>query len=128
MTLTDSRDLGFSYLQHPQNAGQWTGVGAINNGNMLSPSSFALSGATNAAGSIPSGFSYLMSFGQDLDVAVTAAAANSRAKILQRPRIQTSHNEPASLFVGNRSLTRPPATMGAALTAGILRFSNCRSA
>ena len=42
-----------------------------------------------------------MSFGQDLDVAVTAAAANSRARILQRPRIQTSHNEPASLFVGD---------------------------
>ena len=33
-------------------------------------------------------------------MAVTAAAADSRAKILQRPRIQTSHNEPASLFVG----------------------------
>jgi len=75
-------------------------VGALNNGTMLSPSAYALSGATNAAGSIPSGFSYLMSFGQDLDVAVTAAAANSSAKILQRPRIQTSHNEPASIFVG----------------------------
>jgi general secretion pathway protein D len=31
---------------------------------------------------------------------VSAAAADARAKILQRPRIQTSHNEPASLFVG----------------------------
>ena len=41
-----------------------------------------------------------MSFNQDLDVAVTAMAGDSRAKILQRPRIQTSHNEPASLFVG----------------------------
>ena len=28
------------------------------------------------------------------------AASDSRARILQRPRIQTSHNEPASLFVG----------------------------
>jgi general secretion pathway protein D len=41
-----------------------------------------------------------MSFGQDLDVTVTAAAANSHARIMQRPRIQTSHNEPATLFVG----------------------------
>ena len=41
-----------------------------------------------------------MSFGQDLDVTLTAAAADSRARILQRPRIQTSHNEPASIFVG----------------------------
>ena len=94
--LTDSRSLGFSYLQHPQNAGQWTGVGALNNGNMLQPGSFT-SGASN---SIPSGFSYLMSFGQDLDVAVAAAASDSKARILQRPRIQTSHNEPASIFVG----------------------------
>ena len=31
---------------------------------------------------------------------LTALAANSRARILQRPRIQTSHNEPAHLFVG----------------------------
>jgi general secretion pathway protein D len=96
VTLTDSRDLGISYLAHPQNAGQWTGVGALNNNNMLQPGNFT-SGASN---SIPQGFSYLMSFGQDLDVTLTAAAANSHARILQRPRIQTSHNEPASLFVG----------------------------
>jgi general secretion pathway protein D len=100
VTLTDSRDLGVSYLQHPQSSGKWTGVGAINNNNFLSAANYALSGGTNASGSIPGGFSYLSSFGQDLDVAVTAAAADSRARILQRPRIQTSHNEPASLFVG----------------------------
>jgi general secretion pathway protein D len=98
--VTDSRTLGISYLQHPQNAGQWTGVGAVNNGSFLQPGNFVLSGATNSSGSIPSGFSYLSSVGQDLDVALTAAAQNSHTRILQRPRIQTSHNEPASLFVG----------------------------
>jgi len=100
VTLTDSHDLGFSYLQHPQNVGNWTGVGALNNKTFQDPSQFVLSGGTNGGGAIPGGFSYLMSFGQDLDVAVQAAQANSRARILQRPRIQTSHNEPASLFVG----------------------------
>ena len=75
VTLTDSRDLGISYLQHPQNSGKWTGVGAINNNNFLQPGNFALSGTTNVSGSIPQGFSYLMSLGQDLDVTVTAAAA-----------------------------------------------------
>jgi general secretion pathway protein D len=101
VTLTDSRDLGFSYLQHPQSVGQWTGVGAINNNNMLQANNFSgVSGATNASGAIPQGFSYLMSFGQDLDVTLTALQGNSRARILQRPRIQTSHNEPAHLFVG----------------------------
>jgi general secretion pathway protein D len=100
VTLTDSHDLGFSYLQHPQNVGNWTGVGALNNKTFQSPSDFILNGGTNGAGIIPGGFSYLMSFNQDLDIAVQAAQANSRARILQRPRIQTSHNEPASLFVG----------------------------
>ena len=99
--LTDSRDLGFNYLQHPQHSGQWTGVGAISTKNSLKANDFTgINGVTNAGGVLPQGFSYLMSWGQDLDVTVTALAGNSRAKILQRPRIQTSHNEPASLFVG----------------------------
>ena len=99
--LTDSRSLGFSYLQHPQTSGQWTGVGAVNNGTFIQPGAFALSNTgTNSSSVIPSGFSYLMSFGQDLDVAVAAAASDSKARILQLPRIQTSHNEPANIFVG----------------------------
>ena len=103
VTLTDSRDLGFSYLQHPQNSGNWTGVGAINNKNFLQRNDFSsVSGSTNTSGILPQGFSYLMSWNQDLDVSVTAAAADSRARILQRPRIQTSHNEPAHLFVGEQ--------------------------
>jgi len=103
VTLTDSRDLGFSYLQHPQNIGSWTGVGALNNKTFQTPQNYILNanGVTNgSSGAIPGGFSYLMSFGQDLDVAIAAAASDTRAKILQRPRIQTSHNEPASIFVG----------------------------
>ena len=103
VTLTDSRDLGFSYLQHPQNIGKWTGVGALNNKTFQSPGNYLLNanGVTNgSSGAIPGGFTYLMSFGQDLDVALAAAASDTRAKILQTPRIQTSHNEPASIFVG----------------------------
>jgi general secretion pathway protein D len=94
--LTDSRSLGFSYLQHPQSSGQWTGIGAVNNGTLYNPGTFG-SGTNSLA---PAGFSYLMSFGQDLDVAVAAAASDSKSRILQRPRIQTSHNEPANIFVG----------------------------
>jgi general secretion pathway protein D len=101
VTLTDSRDLGISYIEKQSHGvgNYFGGIGAINNGNALSQSPL-VSAATNVASSLPSGFSYLAQFGQDLDVTLTAAAANSRAKILQRPRIQTSHNEPASLFVG----------------------------
>jgi len=96
VTLTDSRDLGISYLQRQQTSGKWSGVGAINNKNMFDSSSFNL-GTSNG---LPQGFSYLTSWGSDLDVVVTALAANGQARILQRPRIQTSHNEMATLFVG----------------------------
>jgi general secretion pathway protein D len=103
VTLSGSRDLGFSYLQHPQNIGSWTGVGALNNKTFQTPQNYLLNanGVTNSSSSvIPGGFSYLMSFGGDIDVALAAAASDTRARILQRPRIQTSHNEPASIFVG----------------------------
>jgi general secretion pathway protein D len=46
------------------------------------------------------GFNYLFSLGNDLDVTVTAIENMSRAKVLQRPRIQTSHAVPAQIFVG----------------------------
>lgn len=105
VTLNDDREFGVSYIQgQPQGIGNYfKGIGGINNGNVLNPGTFnAISGvASNAAGSLPGGFSYLATLGNsDLDVSITALNSASRAKILQRPRIQTSHNEPAQLFVG----------------------------
>jgi general secretion pathway protein D len=105
VSLNSSTDLGISYLQKsPQPGGNayFQGIGAINNNNILSRGSFSTIGAvaTNSAAALPGGFSYLASLGNDLDVSVTALAANSKARILQRPRIQTSHAVPASLFVG----------------------------
>ncbi len=102
VSLGDSRNIGVSYSEQKQHGigNYFTGIGAINSGNALSINNFPLSGATNAAGSLPGGFSYLASFGDDLDVTVTALASDSRAKILQRPRIQTSNAKQASLFVG----------------------------
>jgi general secretion pathway protein D len=101
VALKNSRDLGIAaYEQQPHpGSGYFKGLGAANNGTSFSPSPL-VSTATNVATTLPGGFSYLASFGQDLDVTVTAVAADSRARILQRPRIQTSHNEPAMLFVG----------------------------
>jgi len=96
VTLNNSHDLGFSYLQHPVSSGNWSGVGAVNNKNFLTRDSF-LQGGTN--GILPGGFSYLVQ-NSDFDIAITAAQSDGRAKILQRPRIQTSHAVPASIFVG----------------------------
>jgi general secretion pathway protein D len=93
VTLNDNRTIGVSYQEKKSHGigSFFNGVGGINNGNLLS--------ATTNSG-LPGGFSYLATLGQDLDVTVTAVADDSRARILQRPRVQTSHNEPASLFVG----------------------------
>jgi general secretion pathway protein D len=99
VTLDNSHDLGFSYLQHTKalgTGGDWSSVGALNNGNLLNRNTF-LNAGTNSV--LPGGFSYLVQ-NQDFDIAITAAQSDSRAKILQRPRIQTSHAVPASLFVG----------------------------
>src|ERR1035437_5485805 len=96
VALKNNQDLGFSWLEKTAHgAGDYyRGIGAIHNPSSSGSPAFM----TN---NMPSGgFSYLASFGGDLDVAVTAVAGNSRARIVQRPRIQTSHNEPASLFVG----------------------------
>lgn len=103
VTLNNDRDVGFSYIQgQPQGGGFFKGIGAINNGNALSQGAFGTIGAvTTNALSLPGGFSYLANLGNnDLDITLTAVQSDSRAKILQRPRIQTSHNEPANLFVG----------------------------
>ena len=48
----------------------------------------------------PAGFAYLAKVGSDLDALVLALAGDCRVRILQRPRIQTSEGEPASLFIG----------------------------
>ena len=102
VSLNDSRNLGVSYLQHPQTSGNWNFAGAINNSTFLSSNAFGAIAAsgTNAVSGIPSGFSYLASLNNDLDIALTAVASDSHAKVLQRPRIQTSNAKMASLFVG----------------------------
>jgi len=102
VTLDDTKSFGVSYVEtKPHGIGNYfSGQGMLNNGNNLSPIN-PFSGLTNAgSSSVPGGLSYLGSLGNDLDVTVTALASNSKARILQRPRIQTSHAVQASLFVG----------------------------
>jgi len=95
----DSKNFGVSYLQHPKSAGNFSGVGAGGAGTFFNPGSFASVG-TNAGNALTGGFNYFGQWNNDLDVSVTAISSDSRAKILQRPRIQTSHAVQAQLFVG----------------------------
>lgn len=96
----NNKQYGLAYLQHPKSVGQWTGVGAVGR-PFYSPNDFITpSSGTNALGNLIGGFNYLMSFNQDLDLTLQAVESDTRAKILQRPRIQTSHNEKAQIFIG----------------------------
>ncbi len=106
VSLSDNRDLGISYLQHSQSIGKnGFAVGGINNAGdssaLYAAGPGAASAGSNALSGLAGGFSYLTSINRDLDVVLTAVAGDSRVNVLSRPRIQTSHAVPASLFVGD---------------------------
>lgn len=95
VNLGDERDVGVSWLQNPKRFNEnFAGTGAIKNGQPF------LESVTNAAGFLPSGFSYLGKIGDDVQFAITALATDKKARVLQRPRIQTSHAVPGSFFTG----------------------------
>lgn len=100
VSLGDSANLSFSYLQKTSQGNDYVnGIGAIKNGTIIDKGAIGSIGSgTNSI--LPGGFTYLLGLGNDLDIAVNALAGSSRARVLQRPRIQTSHNEPAHIFVG----------------------------
>lgn len=103
VSLGDRLEYGFSYLQRTTaTAGDFTGIGAINNVRQLNFQDF-LQGSNGLA----SGFSYFANIGDKFAITAAAAASDSRVNILQRPRIQTSHAVEANLFVGR---TRPYVT------------------
>jgi general secretion pathway protein D len=52
------------------------------------------------SGTVPNNFSYFGNIGDTFDIAVQAAANDSSASIIQRPRVQTSQAKPAQFFVG----------------------------
>lgn len=102
VTLGKDKSLGISGAQEPQKLNtDLTGAGGMVNGNsffnFLNASSNAFSAFT---GSLPSGFSYFGRVDQGWDFTLTALASDSRVNILSRPRIQTSHAVPATLFIG----------------------------
>ena len=100
VSLSDSKSFGVSYFQKPVTIGQnSSGIGAINNVGFLSSSSFGT--ATNGVAALGKGLSYFGKFGQDLDVTLTAIASDSSVKVIQKPRIMTSHATPGKIFIGS---------------------------
>ena len=100
VSLSDSKSLGVSYFQKPVTIGQnSSGAGGLNNVGFLSSANF-LSGS-NGVASLGKGLSYFGRFGQDLDVTLTAIASDSSVKVIQKPRIMTSHATPGKIFIGS---------------------------
>jgi len=102
-------NFGVSAAQNPQTI---TGnpstqiAGGINNGqtflNFLTNATGSVaSSGSSFASALPGGLSYFGNIGPNWDVAMTAAAADSHASIVQTPSIMTSQAKPAQFFVGN---------------------------
>lgn len=92
--LDKNKDFGFSMVQNPQKfGGGWSGAGGSMNDASIS---------TNLVGSLfPGGFSYFGQYKNDFSVALTAIATDSRARVLARPRIQTTHAQEANFRIGD---------------------------
>ncbi|MBM3877944.1 MAG: hypothetical protein FJ386_14745 [Verrucomicrobia bacterium] len=97
VTLDDSKKLGVSTAQNQKKFGEnFTGRGGIRTDAIFG------SGLTNVANqSLPQGLSYFANLGKAWEVALQAIATDSTVNVLSRPRIQTSHAEVATLFVGD---------------------------
>ena len=109
VTLGNTLNAGVSAVQHPQqyNNSNITGGGTMVNGtgSFLNIVQNLTSNRVNSSSSLPTnalsgGLNYFGSIGQTWDVAVQAAESDSKAHIIQRPRIQTSQAVPAQFFVG----------------------------
>lgn len=95
VSVGDTFRLGVSAVQHPKQFGQdFTGAGVMNNGQTF------LGNLTNFPGATPEGFNYFGRIGNDFDVVVNALAEDSEAKVISRPRIQTSHAIPGFFLIG----------------------------
>ena len=108
VTLSDNWQFGVSAVQEPHTFPSGNkGVGGYKTGNKFFDFIGGL--ATNAfpgglTDALPDGgFHYFAKLGSEptFDVALKAAADDSRVNVIQRPIIQTSHATPASIFVGN---------------------------
>lgn len=99
VTMSDSWNLGVSSAQYSkQFSGSGLGFGGVNNGQALA------STLTNAfPNNLGSGLNYfgVMNGNPNWEVAVQAFASDNRVNVIQKPRIQTSHATPASIFIGS---------------------------
>jgi general secretion pathway protein D len=100
VSMDDSWKLGLSAIQTPkQLSDSVAGAGGMNANKFFD---FAGQDATNSIGQlIGSGFRYFGKVNDNYYVTLEAAASDGRINVIQKPRVQTSHATPASIFIGN---------------------------
>ncbi len=100
VTIGDDWNFGVSAAQKPIVFNKdFTGAGGMNANKFFD---FTGGSSTNAFGDlIGSGVKYFGKVNQDIYISVEAAASEGKVKVIQRPRIQTSHATPAQLFIGS---------------------------
>ena len=104
----DTRHIGGSMNGGPSAAGAapttpteaTDATDATDAGKVVAAAGSALN--TLGAGALAGGFSYISRYDNSLEFAVSALASNSTAKVLQTPRVQTSHAVPATFFNGEQ--------------------------
>ena len=98
VALGSSLDLGVSALQPVATKSSASGAGGMNANKFFD---FQNASATNALGQLlGSGLRYFGNFNDDIYVTIEAMAQDGKANVIQKPRIQTSHATPASIFIG----------------------------
>jgi len=99
VSFGDKFSFGVSAVQKPKPAtGATQGAGGMNANKFFD---FTGGAATNAFGDLlGSGIKYFGKVNEDILISLEAMASDGRAKVIQKPRIQTSHATPASLFIG----------------------------
>ena len=126
---------GVSAAQSPQTYSPSlpaSGAGGFNNGQSFYNFATGLlgGGSTNTTttspnsafgNGLPSGLSYFENIGPNWNVALQAAAADSHASVIQRPRITTSQAKAANSSSAKRCLTSPALAITAMATNRLTR-------
>jgi general secretion pathway protein D len=106
VSLDDSWALGISAAQTPRKfSGDFSGAGGM---NLKRFTDIAAGGGSTSGGQtnaftdlIGTGLRYFGVVDDDIYIQLEAAASESRVNVIQKPRIQTSHATPASIFIGS---------------------------
>ncbi len=100
VTIGDDWNFGVSAAQKTREFNQnFAGAGAMNANKFFD---FTGQSSTNAFGELlGSGMKYFGKVNEDIYISVAAAASQGKLRVIQRPRIQTSHATPARLFIGS---------------------------